>query len=131
MESARQAQFCEWVARERPDVVCLQELKAEPTQILEQCKVVDYDTFCMACAPTPASRCISAKAFETPPAFSHPAFDMESRIVQAQLGKLLINFDLRAERQQGLRRRSISSGGSSPGCASSTTRVASSSCAAT
>ncbi len=26
---ARQAQLAEWLARDRPDVVCLQELKAE------------------------------------------------------------------------------------------------------
>ena len=32
---ARQAQFCEWLARDRPDVVCLQELKAEPAQIMQ------------------------------------------------------------------------------------------------
>ena len=41
---ARQAQFCDWLARDRPDVVCLQELKAEPAQIPEQCKVADYHT---------------------------------------------------------------------------------------
>ncbi len=88
---ARQAQFCEWVARERPDVVCLQELKAEPTQIPEQCKVVDYDTFWHGMrAYSGVSLHIRKGAFETPPAFSHPAFDMESRIVQAQLGALLI-----------------------------------------
>ena len=30
---ARQAQVQEWIARERPDVVCLQEIKATPDQI--------------------------------------------------------------------------------------------------
>ena len=30
---ARQAQALEWLARERPDVVCLQELKAAPEQV--------------------------------------------------------------------------------------------------
>ena len=42
---ARQAQFCDWLARDQPDVVCLQELKAEPGQIPEPCKVADYVTF--------------------------------------------------------------------------------------
>src|SRR6266850_1462535 len=51
---ARAAQLCEWLARDRPDVVCLQELKAETAQIPEACK--------------------------------HPEFDMESRIVTAQMG---------------------------------------------
>ena len=30
---ARASQVREWLERERPDVVCLQELKAEPAQI--------------------------------------------------------------------------------------------------
>src|SRR5262245_40603688 len=42
---ARQAQFCDWLARDQPDVVCLQELKAEPGQIPEQCKLANYVTF--------------------------------------------------------------------------------------
>src|SRR5262245_64289445 len=42
---ARAAQLCEWVAQERPDVLCLQELKAEPAQIPEECKLADYHVF--------------------------------------------------------------------------------------
>ena len=88
---ARQAQFCEWLARERHDIVCLQELKAEPTQIPEQCKIADYDTFWHGMrAYSGVSLHIRKGAFETPPAFSHPAFDMESRIVQAQFGNLVV-----------------------------------------
>ena len=88
---ARQAQFCEWLARDRPDVVCLQELKAEPTQIPEQCKVADYHTFWHGRrAYSGVSLHIRRGAFETEPAFSHPAFDMESRIVQAELGRLVL-----------------------------------------
>ena len=33
---ARQDQVREWLQRDRPDVVCLQELKAEPEQIPER-----------------------------------------------------------------------------------------------
>jgi exodeoxyribonuclease-3 len=88
---ARQAQFCEWLARERPDVVCLQELKAEPAQIPEECKVADYHTFWHGMrAYSGVSLHIRKAAFETQPVFSHPAFDMESRIVQAQLGRLVL-----------------------------------------
>ena len=39
---ARAAQLCEWLERDRPDVVCLQELKAEPTQVPESCKLDEY-----------------------------------------------------------------------------------------
>ena len=83
---ARQAQFCEWLERERPDVVCLQELKAEPLQIPEQCKVADYHTFWHGMrAYSGVSLHIRNGVFETQPAFSHPEFDMESRIVQAEI----------------------------------------------
>jgi exodeoxyribonuclease-3 len=88
---ARQAQFCDWLARDRPDVVCLQELKAEPGQIPEACKVADYDTFWHGMrAYSGVSLHIRRGAFETPPAFGHPDFDMESRIVQAEFGRLVL-----------------------------------------
>ena len=32
---ARQEQFLEWMGRDRPDVVCLQEIKAKPDQLPE------------------------------------------------------------------------------------------------
>ena len=84
---ARQAQFCEWLARDRPDVVCLQELKAEPGQIPEQCKVADYVTFWHGMrAYSGVSLHIKRTSFQAEPVFSHPAFDMESRIVQAAIG---------------------------------------------
>jgi exodeoxyribonuclease-3 len=85
---ARQAQFCEWLARDQPDVVCLQELKAEPGQIPEPCKVPDYVTFWHGMrAYSGVSLHIKKSSFATEPVFSHPAFDMESRIVQASIGK--------------------------------------------
>ncbi len=42
---ARQAQFAEWVERERPDVVCLQEIKAKPDQIPESCGLPGYTCY--------------------------------------------------------------------------------------
>jgi exodeoxyribonuclease-3 len=88
---ARQAQFCEWLERDRPDVVCLQELKAEAGQIPEACKVADYHTFWHGMrAYSGVSLHIRKGAFETDPKFSHPAFDRESRIVQAEFGKLVL-----------------------------------------
>jgi exodeoxyribonuclease III len=88
---ARQAQFCDWLARDQPDVVCLQELKAEPGQIPEQCKVADYVTLWHGMrAYSGVSLHIRKGAFPAEPAFGHPAFDMESRIVQATLGNLVL-----------------------------------------
>lgn len=86
---ARQAQFCEWLARDRPDVVCLQELKAEPGQIPEQCKAADYVTFWHGMRAYSGVSLHIRRDFSAEPAFSHPAFDMESRIVQATIGNLV------------------------------------------
>jgi exodeoxyribonuclease-3 len=88
---ARQAQFCEWLERDRPDVVCLQELKAEPGQIPQQCHHDDYHVFWHGLrAYSGVSLHIRKGLFEAEPAFSHPAFDMESRIVQAACGNLIL-----------------------------------------
>jgi len=88
---ARQAQLREWIDRERPDVVCLQELKAESAQIPEQVKLPDYHAYWHGLrAYSGVSLQVRKGAFDAEPAFSHPEFDMESRIVQAELGKLVI-----------------------------------------
>ena len=88
---ARQAQFCEWVARDRPDVVCLQELKAEPAQVPEQCRLPDYHVFWHGMrAYSGVSLHIRKGVFGGEPVFSHPEFDMESRIVQAACGRLIL-----------------------------------------
>ena len=87
---ARQAQFCDWLARDRPDVVCLQELKAEPAQVPPQCHSEDYHAFWHGLrAYSGVSLHIRKGLFEAAPAFSHPDFDMESRIVQAAIGSRL------------------------------------------
>jgi exodeoxyribonuclease-3 len=88
---ARQAQFCELLARDRPDVVCLQELKAEPAQVPPQCQLEDYHVYWHGMrAYSGVSLHIRKGAFEVEPRFSHPQFDMESRIVQADLGNLVL-----------------------------------------
>lgn len=88
---ARQVQLADWLERDRPDVVCLQELKAELSQIPEQCKLENYFVFwhCLR-AYSGVSLHIRKGVFGSDPAFSHPAFDMESRIVQADLGNLVL-----------------------------------------
>ena len=88
---ARQAQLGEWLARDQPDVVCLQELKAELAQIPEQFKLEDYHVFwhCLR-AYSGVSLHIRKGVFDSEPRFSHPAFDMESRIVQAELANLVL-----------------------------------------
>jgi exodeoxyribonuclease-3 len=88
---ARAAQFCEWLERDRPDVVCLQELKAEPSQVPESCKIADYDTFWHGHRGySGVSLHIRKGAFDAAPQFSHPDFDMETRIVCAAVGNLVL-----------------------------------------
>jgi len=88
---ARAAQLCEWMARDRPDIVCLQELKAQASQIPEECKLADYHMYwhCLK-GYSGVSFHVHKDLFAVDPVFSHPPFDMESRIVQVELGDLVI-----------------------------------------
>lgn len=83
---ARATQVCEWLERDRPDVVCLQELKAEPAQIPEQCKLDGYHAFWHGMRAYSGVSLHLSKNLLNDAAFEHPAFDMESRIVTAQVG---------------------------------------------
>ena len=88
---AREAQLCEWVARDRPDIICLQELKAELAQIPLSCHLDDYHIYWHGLRGySGVSMHIRKGLFDTGPVFSHPAFDMESRIVQAAIGNLVV-----------------------------------------
>jgi exodeoxyribonuclease-3 len=88
---ARGAQVCEWLDRDRPDVVCLQELKARPDQVPDACKALDYHVFWHGeRAYSGVSLHIRKGLFEAEPVFTHPEFDMETRIVTAQFGRLVL-----------------------------------------
>jgi exodeoxyribonuclease-3 len=88
---AREAQLCDWLDRDRPDVVCLQELKAEPGQIPERCKLADYHVYWHGLRGySGVSLHVSRRLMEADPAFTHPEFDMEARIVQVALGNLVL-----------------------------------------
>src|SRR5690242_16135378 len=88
---ARQAQLREWLERDRPDVVCLQELKAEVPQIPDQVKLEGYDAYWHGLrAYSGVSLQVRKGLFDSAPVFGHPDFDMESRIVQAEVGRLVL-----------------------------------------
>ncbi len=88
---AREAQLCDWLERDRPDVVCLQELKAEPAQIPARCSHADYHVYWHGMrAYSGVSLHVSKSLHDATPEFSHPAFDMETRIVAVTLGNLVI-----------------------------------------
>ncbi len=88
---ARAAQVQEWLERERPDVVCLQELKAELSQVPEAVQRQDYHAFWHCCKGySGVSLQLRKETFPGPPIYTHPAFDLESRVVTAQLGDLVV-----------------------------------------
>lgn len=86
---ARAAQVCEWLERDRPDVVCLQELKAEPAQVPEACNLPGYHVFWHGLRAYSGVSLHINRELLGEAKFEHPAFDMESRIVTAQVGETL------------------------------------------
>jgi exodeoxyribonuclease-3 len=88
---ARAAQVLEWVERERPDVICLQELKSTVAQVpAALCELQGYRCYWHgARAYSGVGLHIRRDAFAEEPIFRHPAFDFETRIVSAQIHDLL------------------------------------------
>jgi exodeoxyribonuclease-3 len=87
---AREAQLCEWVERDRPDVVCLQEIKARPDQVPERCKLADYHALWHGGGGYSGVSLHLRRELLDVPEFSHPEFDIETRIVQVVLGNLVL-----------------------------------------
>lgn len=87
----RAAPLHEWLERERPDIVCLQEVKAEQGQIPEIAMRWDYHAFWHCCKGySGVSLQLRKDTFPDPPAFAHPPFDIESRVVTADLGTMIV-----------------------------------------
>ena len=89
---AREAQMVEWVEREQPDVVCLQEIKAKPEQVPEAlCNLGGYWCYWHGAGGYSGVALLVKRAtFSEQPAFSHPAFDHEQRIVVASFPQMTI-----------------------------------------
>jgi exodeoxyribonuclease-3 len=89
---ARQAQVQDWIERERPDVVCLQEIKATSDQVPEAlCEMEGY--WCYWHGGKGYSGVglhVSKTAAADRPTFSHPEFNYENRIVAVEIGGLTI-----------------------------------------
>jgi exodeoxyribonuclease-3 len=79
---AREAQVLELVARENPDVVCLQEIKAPPARVPPSlCALAGYH--CLWHGETAYSGVglhVRRELVQAAPSFVHPPFDMETRI---------------------------------------------------
>jgi len=89
---ARQAQVAEWVALERPDVVCLQEIKATSDQVPAAiCEMEGYWCYWHGAKGYSGVALHVSKALSPErPAFSHPEFDFEHRIVQVDLPEVSV-----------------------------------------
>ncbi len=85
---AREAQFVEWVRRETPDVICLQEIKATADQIGETLTMLpEYWNYWHGGPKgySGVSLHVRKDTRTAAPPFSHPSFDVESRVVQVKL----------------------------------------------
>ncbi len=89
---ARQAQVQEWMDAERPDVVCLQEIKASPDQLpVWLCELEGYWCYWHGSKGYSGVGLHISKAFSPErPLFEHPAFDYENRIVTARLPQVTV-----------------------------------------
>jgi exodeoxyribonuclease-3 len=85
---ARHEQFTEWLREAEPDVVCLQEIKAKLSQVPESiCEIGGYWCYWHGAGGySGVALHIRRDAFAEEPKFSHPDFDHETRIVQAEVG---------------------------------------------
>jgi exodeoxyribonuclease-3 len=89
---ARQTEVQQWIERERPDVVCLQELKAASSQIpAPLCEMEGYWCYWHgATAYSGVALQVSKTSVPERPVFVHPPFDHENRIVVAEVAGITI-----------------------------------------
>src|SRR5512146_893732 len=89
---ARQEQVLDWILRDRPDILCLQEIKAAHDQVPPAlCEMADYYCYWHGeRAYSGVGLHIRRDLALPPPKFAHPEFDHENRIVTARLGNLVV-----------------------------------------
>jgi exodeoxyribonuclease-3 len=89
---AREAQVLELVARERPDVLCLQEIKAPPARVPPSlCELGGY--WCLwhgATAYSGVALHVRRELSPDRPPYVHPLFDMETRIATVDVGGVTV-----------------------------------------
>jgi exodeoxyribonuclease-3 len=89
---ARQRQVLDLIETERPDIVCLQELKAKSEQVpADLCSLAGYSCYWHgASAYSGVGLHVRDELALGAAEFTHPHFDYETRIVAAALGKLVV-----------------------------------------
>jgi exodeoxyribonuclease-3 len=89
---ARAGEVLQFIERESPDVLCLQEIKASPEHVpAPLCDLVGYWCFWHGHKGySGVSLHLRKGTFPGRPRFTHPEFDHETRIVTARLGDVLV-----------------------------------------
>jgi exodeoxyribonuclease III len=89
---AREKQLLEWIERDKPDVICLQEIKAAREQVpAPLSEMPGYWCYWHGeRAYSGVGLHIRRDLSPVEPQFFHPAFDFETRIVVAKMGNLAI-----------------------------------------
>src|SRR5262245_12735038 len=89
---ARQVELQEFMASEQPDVLCLQEIKASPEQVPELLVAPDgYWCYWHGGRGYSGVALLVRRALcDAKPDFSHPHFDLEQRIVVADVGDVRV-----------------------------------------
>ena len=92
LRSAAAKGFMPWLRRQKPDLVCLQEIKASPEHVpVPLCDLAGYWCFWHGFKGySGVSLHLRKSTFPGRPRFTHPEFDAETRIVTARLGDLLL-----------------------------------------
>jgi exodeoxyribonuclease III len=89
---ARYGQLCEWIARDKPDILCLQEIKASPGQVPTAVGELD-EYWCHWHGGKGYSGVglhVRKEICPIEPVYSHPPFDVENRMVALRLGDMTI-----------------------------------------
>ena len=89
----RSSEVISWIDREEPDVICLQETKAAADQVPEPlAKIAGYHGHWHGekGGYSGVALLLHERRFADVPRFVHPPFDLESRIVVAEVGSLVL-----------------------------------------
>jgi exodeoxyribonuclease-3 len=89
---ARQAEVQQWIEHERPDVVCLQEIKASSDQVpAALCEMEGYWCYWHGGKGYSGVGIHVSRTFSLErPGFLHPDFDYENRIVAVTVGEVTV-----------------------------------------
>ena len=89
---AREQQLLDWIGRDRPEIICLQEIKAAVDQVPPLlCNIPDYWCYWHGeRAYSGVALLVRRDCCAAQPQFSHPDFDHENRIVAARINDLMV-----------------------------------------